>query len=170
MTEWTGAIATTAESWLQEHPLLAWLIHHPLLSFGLAAVGLLLLWSLFQAFIEITQEFWVRLLNVPLHLGRWMLQGLYRAILTSVHLTGFAMPLRAHLSSGKSPHRPVAHPAMNAPVIDASVGESADADIVNLLYRLEQLTKEQHQIFHQLALLAEARHQAPTSQSPVASK
>ncbi len=78
VAELIKAIATPLTSWLDQHPLVVWAIHHPFISLGVFAILLLLTWSLFQAFVEILQELWLHVLKVPLHLGRWMLRGIFR--------------------------------------------------------------------------------------------
>lgn len=157
VAEYVDAIALSVEAWLQNHPVLAWLIHHPLISVGLLAIVLLLLWSLFQAFVEITQEFWMQLLKVPLQLGRWIIRGVYRALIASITMSGINTPLPTRLPIKNSASVDIIH------AIPINPGEPlADADIVSLLHRLEQLAQEQNHILRQIARLAETKYQTPT--------
>ena len=157
ITQYIDAIAISVDAWLQNHPLLAWLIHHPLISVGLLAIVLLLLWSLFQAFVEITQELWVQLLKVPLQFGRWMIRGVYRAVIASIAMAGINTPFPTRLPINNSASVDVIH------TIPIGTGETlADADIVRLLHRLEQLAQEQNHILRKIALLAETKYQTPT--------
>jgi hypothetical protein len=189
VTEWMEAIATPVELWLEHHPPIAWALHHPLISIGLFAIVLLLIWSLFQAFVEILQELWMHLLKVPLNLGRWMLRGIIRTMIyptlrAGSRIVGRKQPQPATTSNSfstlfsTSPEQSISadtHVSLKAPIhtntpssppIDpgcfSSNASQESETIVQLLYRLEQLTHEQNQILHQLALLAENQHRSPT--------
>lgn len=222
VTEWLEAIATPIQTWLNQHPPIALAVHHPLISLGLFAIALLLIWSLFQAFIEILQELWMHVLKVPLHLGRWILRGIVRATLYPLIKAGHRIsgidrsqtpaippppPQPSPISTDSSPSVTLPHthgvhqnglhsyslhenysreshlhgqstvPPLTepAPPEPALLGEnhSPTADIfadtfnetqtiVQLLRRLEQLTHEQNQILHRIALLAETQNRSPT--------
>lgn len=199
LNDWVSALVAIAQAWLQDHPLLAWLLYHPLISLGLLAIAVLLLWSLFQAFVEITQQFWVRLLKVPLHLGRWLLRGVYGVLVwgfTLIRSKVFGTTTSTPDSSSSTPDRLTTPAAESAPpssiALEPAPGELepqssvehrseeslekslektlesrlespfADAEMVRLLHRLEELGQEQTQILRQIARLAEAQHPAPT--------
>jgi len=164
------AIATSIGTWLQDHPILAWFLAHPLISLGLVAIALLLLWSLFQALVEITQDFWVWALGVPLILGRWMIRGSLRGLAWAIHRIGISLPSSTppstHTSASQEPI-PFSQDTWSS-LEPSSLSEFVEQDaqinpdaatIVTLLQRLEELTQEQNQVLHRIAQLAEKNYQ-----------
>lgn len=56
------------EVWLGEHPLIHWLLTHPFILLGLSLIALLLLAGLMSAIAYLTQNLWLRVLQLPVQL------------------------------------------------------------------------------------------------------
>jgi hypothetical protein len=74
------AVADVFQDWLVAHPLIGWEITHPLWSIGLGLLLLFLFWGLLNAIGRLTERLWVTLLRMPLQLGQWVGQRLFRFI------------------------------------------------------------------------------------------
>lgn len=59
---------TPLEIWLEDHPLVHWFLLHPLLMLSLMLIGLILLAGLMSAIAQLTQNLWLRLLQLPVQL------------------------------------------------------------------------------------------------------
>lgn len=68
-----AGVWTTAQNWLQPHPVLQWMLVHPLLSIGIAVLILFLLGGLLQAIGRLTEQIWVFLFQAPLRLVQWLI-------------------------------------------------------------------------------------------------
>lgn len=168
ISEWKMAIAATAESWFQDHPILAWLLdypmawllNHPLISLVVVGVGLLFLLSFLQLMVEMARKLWLVLLQLPLLLLRWAMGQTYALIRAALQRAGLPfLPLVSESPKQSSVEELRSYESLR---VQSTVPRDSDSalsnkDIAQLLYRLEQLTHEQTQILHEIALLTEAK-------------
>ncbi|MEB3213460.1 MAG: hypothetical protein VKL39_19080 [Leptolyngbyaceae bacterium] len=185
VNDWRTAIATSMDTWFRDHPVLAWAIDHPIAGFVLILVTLLCLVSFFQLIIDVIRQLWLIILQLPLQILRWVLNQLATLMRLGLRNTRRLLtPSLLEMEPDAHPHE--TRSPQSAPMPELSRGElsmtdlsrgkvsrgelsmanlsiaeqqspSADQEIAQLLYRLEQLTQEQTQILHQIARLTEAK-------------
>lgn len=159
------AIALRIQGWLDMHPFIAWVLHHPLLSgLGLLII-IFLLWSLLQTLLLLTQNLWAKILQLPLMFGLLIVRGivalfkrLRRRLLHSKAMQHQALHSQSDRPNHSAQYLKLPQPNSLGPVIpDGYRPDSADADVMALFIRLEELSREQNQILKQLT--ARLQHQ-----------
>ncbi|MEM7771207.1 MAG: hypothetical protein AAF327_11950 [Cyanobacteria bacterium P01_A01_bin.37] len=168
ISEWKMAIAAKADSWFQDHPILAWLLdypmawllNHPLISLVVVGVALLFFLSFLQLMVEMARKLWLVLLQLPLLLLRWAMGQIYvltRAGLQRAGLSFLPLVSVSPKQSSVEELRSYELLRVQSTLPRDSDSALANKDIAQLLYRLEQLTHEQTQILHEIAQLTEAK-------------
>jgi hypothetical protein len=64
------------QNWLIDSPILSWGFAHPLGGLVAVVVLIMALGGLVRAIAQITEQLWVRLLQIPMHAGQWLLSQL----------------------------------------------------------------------------------------------
>jgi hypothetical protein len=128
-----GAVAAMIQNWLAGHPILNWGLAHPVWTLIGLAVLLLLSGGLLRAIAQMTEQLWIRLLQLPMRLGQWLLTQL---------LQRFRPPLHASVSADPEPIE-ILRAGFNIASIQ-DIHESFDSEqLYNILVRLEHLQQEQ---------------------------
>jgi hypothetical protein len=104
--------------WLMDYPILGWGLAHPFWGLVAAIVLVMVLGGLVRAIAQLTEQLWVRLLQLPMRAGKWMLAQLF-------HL------LKLKPRTADKPQLSMA----NNPDPDRQIGE--------IMVRLEHLQQEQ---------------------------
>lgn len=128
-----GAVAAMIQNWLAAHPILNWGLAHPVWTLIGLTVLFLLSGGLLRAIAQLTEQLWMGLLQVPMHLGQWMLAQL---------LQFFGRPFR---SSTPTDPDSIDSPrgALNLASLQ-DTPESLDPEqLYAILMRLEQIQQEQ---------------------------
>jgi hypothetical protein len=60
------------QSWLISSPLLGWGLAHPILGLTAAVAAVVLLGGLLRAIAQLTEQLWVKLLQMPMRVGQWL--------------------------------------------------------------------------------------------------
>ncbi len=128
-----GAVAAMIQNWLVDHPILNWGLTHPVWALIGLAVLFLLSGGLLRAIAQLTEQLWIRLLQLPMRLGQWILAQL---------LQFFGRPFRASIHADPEPIDISPLEINIASLQDAH--ESLDAEqLYDILVRLEQIQQEQ---------------------------
>lgn len=187
-----NALAGMLQSWLVDHPVLGWCLSHPLWAIASSLLTLFLGWGFLRAIARLVETLWIRLLQIPLQLSRWLVLGLlwlFRIVFQSTKEAALepspsaidsvrdsvrdSDPQVISASSGISASLNGRSPLISASLIlepeHQSSGLAADLPLENqrqlrkIMMRLEQLQREQAQ------LLQEARSLLSQSKSTVQS-
>lgn len=142
-------IAIHIQAWLDVHPVIAWTVYHPML----AAVGwfviIFLVWSLLQTLLQLTQELWAKILQLPLIFGMFVIRRIVAVI----------KPSSAMLFRRRSPDSEI------EPLTAKShQAEPQDSDVIAMFIRLEELSREQNLILRELT--SRLQHQITEERSP----
>jgi hypothetical protein len=128
-----GAVAAMIQNWLADRPILSWGIAHPVWTLIGLAVLLLLSGGLLRAIAQMTEQLWVRLLQLPMRFGQWILAQLLQV---------FRRPFRSSAHANSEPTDILREELNLASLQDAH--ESLDSEqFYEILVRLEHLQQEQ---------------------------
>ena len=134
------------EVWLGEHPLVHWFLAHPFILLGLGLIALLLLAGLMSAIAYLTQNLWLRLLQLPVQL----IQVLGNAI--AIGLKRLFQMLFSPSSSTNADAAIVLSKPANSDGIASHAPE-----LQTLLERLEHVRQEEADLIEQIKALVEER-------------
>ncbi|MEM9217082.1 MAG: hypothetical protein AAGD25_22395 [Cyanobacteria bacterium P01_F01_bin.150] len=134
--------------WLGEHPLVYWFLSHPLILLGLSLLILLLLAGLVSAIAQLTQNLWLRLLQLPVQLVRALGQAI--AIGFQRLLQYFFKGLTADESD-----EPVPTTESSVLLLSRNDSFSSYTNLQALLNRLERVRQEEAELIEQIKLLAD---------------
>jgi len=145
------AIARQLQSWLDMHPVIGWMAYHPLLAaFGVLVI-IFLLWSLLQTLLQLTQDLWAKILQLPLIFGMFVIRKIVSIIKPSS-----AVLFRRH--------SPETHIQPITPEHDSAAPQ--EAEVIAMFVRLEELSREQNLILRELT--SRLQHQMTEERSPQA--
>ncbi|MGB3493049.1 MAG: hypothetical protein WBA57_10000 [Elainellaceae cyanobacterium] len=145
------AIAIHIQAWLEVHPLIAWMLHHPLLAMLGVLIVIFLLWSLLQTLLQLTQNLWAKILQLPLIFGMFVIRRIVAIIKPSS-----AMLFRRRSPDSQLEPLPPEH----------DPDDPQNADVIAMFIRLEELSREQNMILRQLT--SRLQHQITEERSPQA--
>jgi hypothetical protein len=111
-------IAEMLQNWLIDSPILSWGFAHPLGGLVAVVVLIMVLGGLVRAIAQLTEQLWVRLLQLPMRAGQWLLTQL-------LHLLKLKPP-----TANRSQTIIANHP-------------EPDPQICEIMMRLEHLQQEQ---------------------------
>jgi hypothetical protein len=66
------AIASSIESWLDQHPTVDWAVSHPLWVVVIFLLSFFLLWGFLKAIAHFAERVWLALFRFPFMLGQWL--------------------------------------------------------------------------------------------------
>ena len=145
---------TPLEVWLGEHPFMHWFIVHPLVLLGFSLIALLLLAGLMSAIAHLTQNLWLRLLQLPIQI----VQALGKAIATSLQWLFqrlFARPTSRpndiQAKKGDSAIQ-LSHPDLSYSSLEDG---SPHHELQHLLNRLDNLRQEEADLIEKIKTLVE---------------
>lgn len=126
------AFRSPVETWLIAHPTMNWLIAHPTLLVLIGLIIFLFLAGLISALARLTENLWLRFLQLPFRL----IWGLVQVISTSIQRIVIRTP-KSSLREGT----------------DEVKERSPQSDLQELLMRLDALQKEEADIIQQIKVL-----------------
>ncbi|MCG9891327.1 MAG: hypothetical protein MH252_09645 [Thermosynechococcaceae cyanobacterium MS004] len=178
-----NALAGMLQSWLVDHPVLGWCLSHPLWAIASSLLTLFLGWGFLRAIARLVETLWIRLLQIPLQLSRWLVIGLlwlFRLVFQSTKAAALETSPSAIDSVRDSDPQVISastdiSASLNgrSPLISASLilkpehqssGLAADLPLENqrqlrkIMMRLEQLQREQAQLLQEArSLLSQSK-------------
>ena len=139
---------TPLEVWLGEHPLMHWLLAHPFILLGVGLTLLLLLAGLMSAIAHLTQNLWLRLLQLPVQL----IQGIGMAIATVLTYVFQRLFRRSSVEvSDKTGEKADVSSVLSN--LDSDVISPPSTDLRPLLERLEMVRREESELIEQIKAL-----------------
>jgi hypothetical protein len=124
------------QGWMEQHPLGFWLLSHPLWAIALCLTVLFITWGLLSAFVQLTQNLWIFLLQAPFKLLKATFSGLL--LLVRVVKPGGFLKRK---SAVPSPF--VATEAIESQSKAELQPQTQQQRLSEILHRLEQLRQEQ---------------------------
>jgi hypothetical protein len=128
-----GAVAAMIRNWLVDRPILNWGLAHPVWTLVGLAVLVLLSGGLLRAIAQLTEQLWIRLLQLPMRLGQWILAQLLQL---------FGRPFRALLPAEPEPIDSPSAELNIAHLQDVHASSEAE-QLYEILARLEQIQQAQ---------------------------
>ena len=147
---------TPLEVWLGEHPFMHWFLIHPLILLGLGLIVLLLLAGLMSAIAHLTQNLWLRLLQLPIQL----VQALGKAIATSLQWLfqrlfsrSTSVPSDIQATKGDSVIQLSSSNPSHSPLENAS----SHHELQRLIHRLDHIRQEEADLIEKIKALVEEK-------------
>jgi hypothetical protein len=119
------------QTWLIHNPLLSWVFEYPVGGIVAVVILVLLFGGLVRAIAQITEQLWVRLLQMPMRAGQWVFTQL-------LHLLRLK-PRNPDHASALSPTQSLP-PTLNRSV---PLPTSSEQQLCEIMSRLERLQQEQ---------------------------
>jgi hypothetical protein len=66
-----SAVGEMIQNWLKDHPLLGWGVAHPFWALGGVVALLFMAGGLLKAIAQLTEQWWIGLLRLPMRTVRW---------------------------------------------------------------------------------------------------
>jgi hypothetical protein len=127
------AVVAMIQTWLADYPIFNWGLAHPVWTLMGVIALVLLSGGLLRAIAQLTEQLWIRLLQLPMRLGQWILAQLLQL---------FGRPFRALLPAESEPiDGPLAELNM-AHLQDVHASSEAE-QLYEILARLEQIQQAQ---------------------------
>ncbi|WP_404789769.1 hypothetical protein [Altericista sp. CCNU0014] len=146
-----SAVIEMIQNWLTARPMLDWAFAHPIWTSVGFAILLVLLGGLLRAIAQLTEQLWVRLLQLPMRVGRWILAQLFQL---------FRLPFRSPAIADLEPAN-TRSPAFNlANLQDDSESPVSEQQLCDILVRLEHLQQEQTLLLQDIKRLISAQERS----------
>jgi hypothetical protein len=139
------------QNWLMDYPVLKWGFAHPIWGLLMVIVLVVLFGGLLRAIAQLTEQLWVKLLQLPMRAGQWILTQLLHLLKLKSRTT--ENPLT--LTPPKSP-TPMLNPT---PRLKPEASMVSEPQLCEIMVRLERLQQEQTLLLQDIKTLLIA-HQA----------
>lgn len=139
-----GAVAQMVQDWLLDHPILSWGILHPIWALVSGVLLLFVSGGLLKAIARLTEQLWIKLLQLPMQLSQWLLTRLFN---------WFRFQPFSSSNSLKPTLVSIQDSAFSAGNNPGKDSLDADRQLYEVMVRLEQLQQEQTQLLKDIKTL-----------------